>query len=141
MIFDRTLLFSNAQAITADAASTDIIDLAATGTVYGAAAALSRDLGKGQRIPLLVQIVESFDNLTSIAIQVQTDDNSGFSSAKTVASETILLAAATAGKQFFLDYLPRGTDERYLRLYYDITGTTPTTGKITAGVVMGVQNN
>ena len=30
-----------------------------------------------------------------------------------------------------------GTDERYVRLYYDVTGTDPTTGKITAGLVFG----
>ena len=58
MIFDRTLLFSNAQAITADAASTDIVDLGATGTVYGAAAALNRDIGKGEEVALNVQVVE-----------------------------------------------------------------------------------
>jgi hypothetical protein len=28
-----------------------------------------------------------------------------------------------------------------VRLYYDITGTAPTTGKITAGVVMARQTN
>jgi hypothetical protein len=36
MILDSTTLFSNAQAITATAASTNYIDLGAPGTVYGA---------------------------------------------------------------------------------------------------------
>ena len=36
-----------------------------------------------------------------------------------------------------MSYVPRGTNERYMRLYYDVTGTAPTTGKITAGLVAG----
>ena len=84
MIMDRTGLFSNAQAITADAASTNIVDLGATGTVYGAASAMVRDVGPGREIPLSVTVVETFTNLTSLAIHVEVDDNSSFSSAKTV---------------------------------------------------------
>lgn len=138
MIFDRTLLFSNAQAITADAASTDIVDLGATGTVYGAAAALTRDIGKGQDIPLLVQVVEAFNNLTDLRVIVQTDDNSSFSSPRNVMEVDRVLADLTIGRNFTLR-VPAGTAERYLRVYYDITGTAPTTGKMTAGVVAGVQ--
>ena len=46
MIFDKTLQFSDQQAITATAVSTNVIDLLPTGTVYGHAAALLRDLGQ-----------------------------------------------------------------------------------------------
>ncbi|APL94091.1 Bbp16 family capsid cement protein [Sphingobium indicum] len=143
MIFDNTLLFSDAQAITADAGSTNTIDLGATGTPFGASAALVRDIGKGCKIPLSISVVEAFNNLTSIEISLQVDDNSGFSSPKTVArSAVIALADLTAGKQIdFPDYIPQGANERYLRLYYDITGTAPTTGKITAGVVAARQTN
>ncbi len=142
MIFDNTLLFSDSQAITADAGSTNTVDLGATGTPFGGSA-LVRDVGKGCRIPLSVTVTETFNNLTSIVISVQVDDNTGFSSAKTVASSgSILLASLVAGYQFeFPCDLPEGTDERYLRLYYDITGTAPTTGKITAGVVAARQTN
>ena len=31
--------------------------------------------------------------------------------------------------------------EQYLRLFYDVTGTAPTTGKILAGIVMARQSN
>lgn len=143
MIFDNTLLFSDAQAITADAGSTNTIDLGATGTPFGASAALVRDIGKGCKIPLSISVVEAFNNLTSIEISLQVDDNSGFASPKTVArSAVIALADLTAGKQIdFPDYIPQGANERYLRLYYDITGTAPTTGKITAGVVASRQTN
>lgn len=144
MIFDNTLLFSDAQAITADAASTNIVDLGATGTPYGASAALVRDIGKGSpKVPLWISITEAFNNLTSLEILLQVDDNSGFASPKTVSrSGVIPLADLVAGKAIdYPDYVPQGANERYFRLYYDITGTAPTTGKITAGVVADRQTN
>ncbi|MDK2769912.1 MAG: hypothetical protein KYX69_19615 [Sphingomonas sp.] len=136
MIFDRTTLLSDAQAITADAASTNTIDL---GPIKSG---MVRDIGKGKPIPLLIQVVETFNNLTSMTFALQTDDNEAFSSAKTVwVSGAILLADLVAGKVIVPEYVTRGTNERYMRLYYDITGTAPTTGKITAGVTMGNQSN
>lgn len=132
MILDNQTLLSNAQAITADAGSTNQIDLSPR------ASGLVRDIGPGKPIPLLVQVVEAFNNLTSIVVSVQTDEDSAFGSPTTVASTgAIPLASLVAGYQFNLDYVPRGTKERYMRLYYDITGTAPTAGKITAGVVHG----
>lgn len=140
MIFDTQALFSDAQAITATAASTNYYDRRAFGTVVGGSAALAPDLGKGEPLPLRVQVVEAFNNLTSLAIDIQVDDNSSFSSPTTVATETIALAALKAGKVAeSLKYLPAGVTERYVRLYYTVTGTAPTTGKITAGVVAAHQ--
>lgn len=143
MIFDNTLLFSDAQAITGDAGSTNTVDLGATGTPYGASAALVRDIGKGCKIPLSITVTEAFNNLTSLQISIQTDDNTSFSSAKTVVlSPAIPLASLVAGYQIEVpDYIPQGTNERYMRLYYDVTGTNPSTGKITAGVVAARQTN
>lgn len=142
MIFDAQGLFSDSQAITADAGSTNCIDLGATGTPYGGSA-LVRDVGKGCGIPISITVTEAFNNLTSLQISVQTDDNSSFSSAATrVLTEAIPLASLTLGYQFQgIAYLPEGTNERYVRLYYDVTGTAPSTGKITAGVVAARQTN
>lgn len=137
MIFDRTTLLSEAQAITADAASTNIIDMGAPGTVYGAAAALTRDYGKGSCIPLQIQVVEAFNNLTSLRIVVQTDDNVGFSTPKDVIEQVVPLARLIAGFTSSIIEVPHGAAERYIRVFYDITGTAPTTGKVTAGVVLG----
>lgn len=141
MIFDDTLLFSNAQAITADASSTNIVDLLATGTVYGAAAALSKDVGKGNFIPLLIQVVEDFTLLTSLRVVVQCDTVENFASPKSIIETTIALADLKAGRTFPMTVVPPGTNERYLRVYYDITGTAPDAGKVTAGIVHGVQTN
>jgi hypothetical protein len=140
MIFDVTNLFSNAQAITATAASTDSIDLGATGRVVGSSSNLVRDIGAGKPIPIRIQIVEGFNNLTSLTIALQVDDNGAFSSPKTVESVVVPLADLTLGA--FVNeiyYIPRGTDERHMRLNYTVTGTAPTLGRITAGIVLAHQ--
>ena len=144
MILDDTLVLSDSQAITADAASTNIIDLGAAGTAYGHSAAVRRDVGIGNHIPLLVTVTEAFNNLTSMTISLQVDDDAAFGSPKTVATSAAILLADldTAGYTFpFPAELPEGTNERYVRLYYDITGSAPTTGKITAAVVAGRQTS
>src|SRR3546814_10407155 len=80
---------SDLQAITANAGSTNVIDLGATGTPYGAASALVRDIGKGGcNISLYVGVVEAFNTLTSLQISLQVDDNAAFSSAKPVAQRS-----------------------------------------------------
>ncbi len=135
MIFDKTTLLSDAQAITADAASTNVIAL---GPIAGG---VTRDIGKGKPIPLRIQVVEAFTNLTSLAISLQTDSADTFGSPKTVWTQTLLLADLKAGKVIVPEYILRGTDEAYMRLYYDVTGTAPDAGKITAGVTMGNQSN
>jgi hypothetical protein len=53
MILDNTNVYSDSQAITATAASTNIIDVGAAGTAFGAAAAVARDIGKASEIPLV----------------------------------------------------------------------------------------
>lgn len=129
MLLDQQALFSAAQAITATAASTNVID---TGS--------NKDVGKYGDIPLLIQVVEGFKNLTSLTVTVQTDDNSAFSSAADVLSMTIPLASLVLGYKSPVITLPMKM-ERYIRLNYTVTGTAPTTGKVTAGITGGVQTN
>jgi hypothetical protein len=134
MIFDQTTLLSDAQAVTADAASTNVIDLGPQ--------AIARDIGKGTPTPILVQVVEDFATLTSLTVSLQVDSVENFASPKTVwSSGAIPVASLKQGYRFLIDYIPSGANERYLRLYYDVTGTDATAGKITAGVTMGHQTN
>ena len=135
MILCQQTLLSDAQAIVATAVSTNTIDL---GPIR---AGIVRDIGKGVPIPLLVQVVEGFNNLTSLGIALQVDDNSAFSSPKTVWSQAPVLADLKAGYMVVPEFIPRGTNEQFLRLNYTVTGTAPTLGKITAGVTMGNQSN
>lgn len=143
MIMDRTSLFSEKQAVTASAASTNLVDLAPLGTIYGASAPLIRDIGKGTDVPLFCGVVQSFNNLTSLTIAVQTDDNAGFASPKTVwTSPAYTLAQLATGAEYLLpENIPTGTNERFVRLFYTVAGTAPTLGQITAGVVMDRTSN
>jgi hypothetical protein len=142
MLLDEQALFSDDQAITASAASTNYMDLGETATPPGAPAALVRDLGGANKIELLVQVTEDFADLTSLTVTVQVDDNTSFSSPKTVGSSgAIAVADLTAGKIFPLTILPPGTDERYLRVYYTVAGSSATAGKVTAGITAGLQTN
>jgi len=142
MLLDEQALFSNDQAITASAASTNYMNLGATATPPGAPAALVRDLGGANNIEILVQVTEDFATLTSLTITVEVDDNSSFSSAKTVASSGAIAAAdLVVGKKIPITVLPEGTDEQYLRMYYTVTGSNATAGKVVAGLTTGLQTN
>lgn len=121
-ILDRMNLFSNEQAITATAASTDIIDLG-----------LTRDVGAGEVNTVLVQVSEAFNNLTSLTATLQTAAAENFASPVQLTAATLALASLVAGAKFPVTTVPEGT-LRYLRLYYTVTGSAPTVGKITAGV-------
>lgn len=145
MILDDTLVLSDSQAITADAASTNIIDLGAAGTSYGASVAVRRDVGIGTHIPISLTVTETFATLTSLTISVQVDDDVAFGSPTTVATGPAITLASgnlAAGKVInFPAELPEGVNERYLRLYYDVGGSNATAGKITAAIVAGRQTN
>lgn len=139
MIFSAQQLFSDDQAITASADSTNVIDLGVPGTPYGAAATLNQDVGKGAKIPFLVQVTEDFNNLTSLEVIVSTGATTALGTS--VVSQTIAAADLLAGKQISIDVLPNDLTERYLGIEYVVTGTAPTTGKVTAGITMGNQTN
>lgn len=142
MIIDNTLVFSDGQAITADAVSTNVVDTGARGTAFGHAAALSADLGKldNEGVQLEVRVTEAFNTLTSLTVTLQTSaDNSTFVE---VASRTYLLADLTLGAQLnFPARIPEGASRRYLRLNYDVNGSNPSTGKLFAAVVASRQTN
>jgi hypothetical protein len=122
-ILDRLNLFSNDQAITASTASTDVVDLGSG----------PRDVGAGEPSTLLILVTTAFDNLTSLTTALETAATDAFSPATTLVSSTLPLASLTPGVRFPITTVPGGT-LRYLRLYYTVTGSAPTTGKITAGV-------
>lgn len=148
MIFSAQQLLSDDQDLAQTAAayaSTNYIDLGATGTPHLGAAALERNIGKGQPIPLFVRITETFTSggAATLSVALQMDDNTSFSSATTIkTSATFALASLTAGTYIFPDlYVPTGITERYVRLLYTIGTATTTAGKITAGIVMEQQTN
>lgn len=141
MILSAQQLFSDDQAITATAISTNVIDLGAPGTPYGAAAALNADKGKGAPIPILVQVTAAFATLTSLTITVEVSAAAGLTSPVALATETVAVADLIVGKQMFMQVLPNGANLRYLGIRYTVTGSNATAGTITAGITMGNQTN
>lgn len=136
MVLDKNLLFSEAQAITATAASTNVIDLGALGVTPYNAAQLKHFVGL-KKIPLLIQVVTAFATLTSLKIAIESDDNSGFSSPKEVIAQTVLVADLVAGFKPSFRQLPV-IKERYIRVKYTVNGSDATAGAITAGLVADV---
>jgi len=139
MILSIQQLFSDAQAITATAVSTNQIDLGVPGSPPYDNNQLNQDIGKGNPVPILIQVVEDFDAATSITVTLEVGATTALGTVR--ATESILLADLVAGKQTFMQYLPQGIDEQYLGVRYTVVGSAPTVGKITAGISMGNQSN
>ena len=126
MILSKEQAFSEAQALTASGASTNIIDLGAPGTVLGAPAALVRDIGKGRPVPIVIQMTAAAGGTSpTLVAALQMDTTSAFSSATTVAT-TGTIAGGAAGDRVPLYWLVEGITERYIRMYYTLAGTSPT---------------
>lgn len=116
MILDRQLSLSDGQALTATAASTDVIDFGAV-----------RQIGVGEPLYVVLNFaVGAGGTSPTMNVAFQTDDNSGFSSAATLfTSPTYAAAAMTAGTQYVYP-LPVSGMERFFRLNYTLGGTSPT---------------
>jgi len=112
--------YSDAQAVTASAASTNIFD----------------HLGDADRIPqgwlvVTVNTTCTAAGAATVKVDLQTDDNSGFTSATTAHSANggavIAKATLVAGYEVMRIRLPQGL-ERYTRVFYTVA-----TGPLTAG--------
>ena len=117
MIIDSQLLLSDAQAVSADAASTNILDLG-----------VARNLFDGEPMAVVLQIDVAADGTTTdetYEFQIETDDNSGFSSATDLLVHSIGYASLTAGSTHVLPVPVGAAVERYLRVYYNVGGTSP----------------
>lgn len=121
MYVDSEQAFSTAQALTGTAASTNYIDLGS-----------DRNIGKGEPLAVVIDVGVAADTTTgdeTYQFDVETDDNTGFSSARILSRRAYTNAQAVAelkpaGARVVM---PLGHDnERYLRLNYTLAGTTPT---------------
>lgn len=116
MFIDTKLMFSDAQALTATAVSTNVVDQS-----------LDRNLGRGEALGVMITVDVAADFTTgdeTYQFDLQTDDNAGFSSATVLASRAIVAGLLTAGS---VHVIPVPLDaERYLRMNYTLAGTTPT---------------
>lgn len=131
MYIDAQLLLSDAQALTATGASTNIIDLGA-----------DRNVGIGEPLAVVITCDAALAG-TSPTFQatIQADDNSGFASPGSVASG-LTYSALAAGEKVVLPIPPDASSERFIRLNYTLGGTAPTV-TVTAFVIplSCIQNN
>lgn len=136
MILDKNLTLSENQAITATAISENVIRVPDSGTVYGEGAAIPRNLGPGEEVPVLIQATEDFNNLTSLTITLETADDAALSTNNEVLFSTgaIPLADLVAGYRTAVRVLPDHVLRDYVGVRYTVTGTNPTTGKVTAAI-------
>lgn len=119
-LVDSILIFSDEQAITATAASTNVID-------FGE---VNPNLGAGTPLIINFIITEAFATLTSLQISLQQGATS------TPATELVNLPAIAAANLTKGAYIPEimipSQHLRYMRLYYTIAGSNATAGKIFA---------
>lgn len=133
MIIDNNLLFSDAQAVTAAAVSTNVID---TGPLFSGNT--GRRIGNGKRAYIFITVDVAFTDASSnstLAVTIETDDNSSMSSATTIATLTTFAALTAAGTKVFFP-IPHATYERYVALRYTPANGDLSTGTLTAGIVL-----
>jgi len=135
MILDKNLLFSENQAVTATAISTNVIEFPANGIVVGEAAAVARNLGPGNELPILIQVTEAFATATSITFSLESSAAAALTSATVHwTSGAVPIATLIAGYKLPIRILPDGTMLQYLGMRYTVTGSNATAGKVTAAL-------
>jgi predicted permease len=131
MILDNELRFSNEQAVTASAVSENIVDLGIA----------DRDIGRGENLFLVVQCTEAMTDAGSdstVAVTLETDDNTGLTSAVVLDTVGTFAALSAAGTRFVRRLPPSDNYERYLGVRYTVANGNLTTGKFTAAIVKDV---
>lgn len=123
------MAFSVAQSVLATTDATNVIDLGESPTL--------RAICPANPMGVRLVVTEAYNNLTSITVAVKSDSTTSLDTSETVmGTQTILLAGLTLGAEYFIpiDCVTQ-TCERYLGIEYTVTGTAPTTGKLTAVLV------
>ena len=132
MITDKLLRVSTDQAVTTTAVSTDTVDLS-----------LARDMGEGGDLYINFAMTEAFAGGTSTNFEVIIADNAALSSNVVVigASGAIVTASLPLGTNVAVRLNPQiaSLGKRYLGARYTVSGTN-TAGKVTADIVMDVQD-
>ena len=137
-IFDRQNMFSDAQSIIGTAAtpSTDTLDLSPLYSGPGGSN-VARDLGVGEDLYLQVTVTGVAGTSPTATVQIETADDSGFSSNLATVATYGPVALPAAGGQVLIAPVPFGDYRKFLRLKYTLGGTSPA-GTFKAALVKGV---
>lgn len=126
MLIDAFNEFSDSQAVTSTAISTNVIDLGATNTL--------KDIGAGEPVWLVVRTITAATDSGSdatLTVTLESDSTANLATSATVHVSTAALAFATfspAGTTLLAIRLPNGLYERYLGVRYTVAS-----GPLTAG--------
>lgn len=128
---DLNLLFSDAQAVTADAVGTNVIDLTT-----------ARSIGSGEPMAVVFVVDVAADQTTGdedYTFDVEFATNAAQTTGRQLIGRRIFESGTptapaqdadllVAGFQFYIPIPPvsASEDERYLGIRYDVTGTSPT---------------
>ena len=118
MILDADLLFSNKQAVTTTATSTNEIDLGVAGDAIG------------QELTIHVVVDTAFATLTSLTVSLETSTD-GSTWTTVLSGPAVPRASLTKGASIFCVRVPQGLS-RYVRMKYTVGGSNATAGKVTA---------
>jgi hypothetical protein len=139
MILDAHLLFSDAQAVTADAVGTNVIDLG-----------VDRSIGNGEPLAVFFQVDVAADQTTGdedYQFEVEYASNAAQTTGRQLIGRRVFESGTPAAPYQDADLLVAGfifyipipptkltESERFLGIRYDVTGTTPTI-TVTAGLI------
>jgi hypothetical protein len=139
MILDKQMLFSDAQAVTADAVGTNVIDLSQ-----------DRAIGNGEPMAVLFTVDVAADQTTGdedYTFDVEYASDAAQTTARQLIGRRVFESGTptapaqdadllVAGFKFYIPIPPTklSESERYLGVRYDVTGTTPTI-TVTAALV------
>ena len=143
MYVDSQELFSDAQAVTATAISTNVLDLnGATGTNVP----LTQDIGVGEEATYLMVMTTTTITDTgsdaTLTVTLESDSTANLATAPVVHFSTGALAFATyatAGTIIVQTPLPLGDYKRYLGVRYTVAAGPFTAGAITAFLATDIQ--
>lgn len=123
MIMDKQLEFSDSQAVTGTAVSTNVIDMGDD--------VPTRNIGGFGAASLVVQVDTAFAGLTSVTVEIVSDSDPALSSPTVHASTGAIAVADLTPGTIAVMPLPVGDYERYVGLRYTVAGTG-TAGAISA---------
>lgn len=127
MIMDGTTVFSDQQAITASAVSTNVLYIG------------KREISFGNELNMSVRVGATFATCTSLQVVVQTSVDEAFTTPVALATSQVVPVASLVKGFVFPDLrvVPKG-NLGYLRLSYVVAGSNATAGTINAAIVDGL---
>ena len=128
---DNTLVFSDAQVVTATAVSTKSIDTATA----------LRNIGSGDEIDVVVNVITAVSSSTASTVTIALQDSADNTTfADVLVGPALLQASLPAGAEPFRILLPR-TLRRYIALNYTVGVASLTAGTFTAYLALDRQDN